>query len=279
MDGSTQIFGILGNPVHHSKSPIMHNLAFQQCGINAAYLPFHAHDIEQAVIGLRGLSVSGVSVTIPHKEAIMPLLDEVDPVALKIGAVNTVESYQDKGKTILRGTNTDWIGANLALQQVVSLTGKKVLILGAGGSARAIGYGLQEVGARVTLCSRTEARGRALASDLGCEWISLTEIVDGAPLPQVSVVINATSVGMNDNKSLLAPAQLQGVEAVMDIVYAPLETQLLKNSRVAGCKVICGLDMLLYQGVAQFEIWQKRPAPVEEMRKALYREVELDQRK
>lgn len=279
MDGCTQVFGILGNPVHHSKSPVMHNLAFQHCGINAAYLPFHAVDIKDAVTGLRALSVSGVSVTIPHKESIIPLLDEVDPVALKIGAVNTVEALCVDGKIIFKGSNTDWIGANRALEQVISLPQKSVLILGAGGSARAVGFGLQEAGAQVTLCSRTELRGRGLAKELDCQWFSLSAILEGAELPAVDVVVNATSVGMNEDKSLLSISQLQGVEVVMDIVYAPLETRLLKNSREAGCKIICGLDMLLYQGVEQFQIWQKRPAPVEEMRKALYKEVELDQRK
>lgn len=278
MDGCTRVFGILGDPVHHSKSPVMHNLAFQHCGINAAYLPFHAVNIEQAIAGLRGLSIAGVSVTIPHKESIIPLLDQVDPVALKIGAVNTVEEVVVDGKTLLKGSNTDWIGANRALEQVTSLTDKKVLILGAGGSARAIGFGLQEVGAIVTLCSRTENRGRALAKELACEWLSLGEI-EGCALPAVDIVINATSVGMNEERSLLSTAQLQGVAVVMDIVYSPLETLLLKKSKAAGCKVICGLDMLLFQGAEQFEIWQKIPAPVEEMRKALYREVGLDQRK
>ena len=279
MNGCTKIFGILGNPVHHSKSPIMHNLAFQHCGINAVYLPFHAVDIQQAVAGLRGLSIAGVSVTIPHKESIMPLLDEIDPVAQKIGAVNTVEAIDIDGKITLKGSNTDWIGANRALEQVVSLHGKDVLLLGAGGSARAIGFGLQEAGATVILCSRTEPRGRALATELDCKWISLTDITEGDTLPDVSVVINATSVGMNEDKSLVTASQLQGVEVVMDIVYAPLETRLLKNGKEAGCKTISGIDMLLYQGVEQFETWQKRPAPVEEMRKALYKEVELDQRK
>lgn len=279
MNGNTQVFGILGDPVHHSKSPVMHNLAFAHCGINAAYLPFHAVDIKEAVVGLRGLSISGVSVTIPHKESIIPLLDEVDPVAQKIGAVNTVETCVVDGKKLLRGSNTDWIGANRALEQVVSLQGKTVLLLGAGGSARAIGFGLQEAGATVILCSRTESRGRALAGELGCEWCALTPIAQGQDLPPVSVVINATSVGMNEDVSLISAPQLQGVEAVMDIVYVPLETRLLQNAQSAGCKTICGLDMLLYQGVEQFEIWQKMSAPVEEMRKALYTEIEQDQRK
>ncbi|MDP3478988.1 MAG: shikimate dehydrogenase [Desulfoprunum sp.] len=267
IDGKTAVYGILGNPVSHSLSPAMHNAAFAALGENRIYLPFQAVDISSAVQGIRALNIKGVSVTIPHKEMVISLLDEVDSVAMKIGAVNTIEVVLTDQGNILRGSNSDWVGANRALSQHVDLTGQVVVILGAGGSARAIAFGLQEAGSRVILCSRTESRGRKLATELGCNWHPLAEIGQLAG----TVLVNATSVGMtpDENGTLVRQEHLAKFKVVMDIVYAPLETRLLREARLAGCRVVQGLDMLLYQGVAQFELWTGLPAPVEVMRKAL----------
>jgi len=265
--GRTKIFGIIGNPVSHSLSPLMHNAAFAELDVDAVYVPFQVEDVAAAVAGIKGLSIRGASVTIPHKEAIIPYLDEIDPVAANIGAVNTLHLAERQGGTILCGSNTDWIGANRALQEKTGLEGKRIIILGAGGSARALGFGFQEAGAEVVLCSRTESRGRALAAELNCGWQSLAEVGS----LQGDILVNATSVGMAPNveESLMPTPVLAGFEVVMDIVYAPLATRLLKDAAAVGCTTVNGLEMLLYQGVAQFELWTGKSAPVATMRRIL----------
>ncbi|MFH2122877.1 MAG: shikimate dehydrogenase [Pseudomonadota bacterium] len=268
INGQTTLYGIIGNPVSHSLSPSMHNAAFAEMGENSVYLPFPLQDLEVGIQGLKALGIKGVSVTIPYKEAIIPLLDEIEDVARKIGAVNTLVIRDVDGKKRLYGSNTDWLGANRALSEKISLRGAQVVLLGAGGSARAIGFGVQQQGAKLVLCSRTESRGRALARDLGCPWHSL----DDAGSLHGDILVNATSVGMQPEHKVspVASTILSRFQVVMDIVYAPLSTRLLRESKAAGCQVINGLEMLLYQGVAQFELWTGKTAPVELMRQKLY---------
>ena len=263
VNGSTEIYGIMGNPVSHSLSPAMHNAAFQHLGLNKVYVPFATEEAATALNAFRALGVKGVSVTIPHKQVLIPYLDKIDPVAAKIGAVNTLVI---RGAEVY-GCNTDWLGANAALQQFTPLTGKKVLLLGAGGAARAIGFGLLEAGACLTLASRTPSTGQALAEVLGCPWLPLGAVASG----QADILVNATSIGMGKNheQSPIASQNLAAYRWVMDIVYAPLETRLLREAKAAGCQTINGLAMLLYQGVAQFELWTGLPAPLEIMRQAL----------
>ncbi|KAB2889289.1 MAG: shikimate dehydrogenase [Desulfobulbaceae bacterium] len=271
-DGNTEVYCIIGNPVAHSLSPLMHNAAFVATGANRVYVPFLVEDIADAVKGLRALNIKGASVTIPHKESILPLLDDIDPVALKIGAVNTVHVVGDGRKRLLVGSNSDWLGSNRALADHTELRGATVIVLGAGGSARAIAFGLLEAGAEVVLCSRTERRGRELAADLGCRWYPLADL---EKLPG-SVLVHATSVGMapNAGDSLVAQRHLERFAVVMDIVYAPIETRLLREAKEAGCRVVNGLEMLLYQGVAQYELWTGQAAPVEVMRARLQQAVD-----
>jgi shikimate dehydrogenase len=173
INGKTKLYGIIGNPVGHSLSPAMHNAAFAALGENRVYLPFPVQDVQAALTGLKALGIQGVSVTIPHKETVIPCLDRIDPVALSIGAVNTIEIRMEGTDKVLCGSNTDWLGANRALAGKMELPGARVVVLGAGGSARAIGFGLREVGADIILCSRTETKGRALASELACPWFPL----------------------------------------------------------------------------------------------------------
>ncbi len=268
INGQTTLYGIIGNPVSHSLSPAMHNAAFAELGENRVYLPFPLQDLEAGIVGLKALGVKGVSVTIPYKEAVIPLLDEIEDVARQIGAVNTIDILDVGGKKRLYGSNTDWLGANRALSEKMSLQVAQVVLLGAGDSARAIGFGVQQQGAQLVLCSRTESRGRALAADLGCLWHSL----DDAESLHGDVLVNATSVGMQPDiqVSPVSNTILPRFQVVMDIVYAPLETRLLREAKAAGCQVINGLEMLLYQGVAQFELWTGKTAPVELMRQKLY---------
>lgn len=267
INGKTKVYGIIGNPVSHSMSPLMHNTAFQAEGENRVYIPLPVEDVAQGLAGMRGLGLYGASVTIPHKEAVMELLDVIDPVARKIGAVNTLHVVETEQGRQLHGSNTDWLGANRALTDHIDLAGKKAVVLGAGGSARAIGFGLLETGAHVVLASRTESRGRSLADELGCSWYSLDEL----PGLAGDIMVNATSVGMSpeEDRTLATRETLGSYKVVMDIVYAPLRTRLLREAETAGCTVVNGLEMLLYQGVAQYELWTGRNAPVEVMRRVL----------
>jgi len=268
IDGRTKIFGIMGKPVSHSLSPAMHNAAFEALGLNNVYVPFPVSDVAGALTGFRALGVGGVSVTIPHKQAVIPFLDFIDPVAERIGAVNTLVLGAN-GK--ISGFNTDWLGANRALGDQVELAGKKVVLLGAGGSARAIGFGLREGGADFLLCSRTPERGRRLAADLGCKWHSLA---DTSSL-QGDILINATSVGMapDANAMPLPKEKVADFKVVMDIVYSPLETTLLRQAKEKKCVTINGLAMLLYQGAAQFEMWTGETAPLDVMRAQLLKKI------
>lgn len=263
INGKTIIHGIMGKPVSHSLSPAMHNAAFKALGLNSVYLPFPVSDVRTAINGFRAIGVKGVSVTIPHKQAVMAELDIIDPVAADIGAVNTLVFNEGE----ITGLNTDWIGANRALEEHMDLTGKTVLLLGAGGSARAIGFGLLEAGAEIIIASRTPDSGQQLADILRCPWHPLTDI----NRLQADILINATSVGMDpDPDQTLVPAQhLANFKMVMDIVYAPLETRLLREANEQKCITVNGLAMLLYQGVAQFELWTGKQAPVSIMRETL----------
>ncbi len=264
VDGKTQLYGIVGKPVSHSLSPAMHNAAFQHCGLNKIYLAFEVEDIKRAMDGFRGLGIGGVSVTMPHKQAVIPLLDAIDPVAQGIGAVNTLLIKDGN----IHGYNTDWIGAIQALEMIADLPAATVLLLGAGGSARAIGFGLKEKGVEVIVANRTLAKGQALAAELGCECYPLAEINH----LKVDVLVNTTSVGMapNVDATPVPQAVLENIPAIMDIIYVPSETRLLREAKEVGCKTVNGMYMLLYQGVAQFELWTGCRAPVDVMREVLF---------
>ena len=264
IDGATQVYGLLGRPVAHSLSPAMHNAAFREMGINAVYVAFPVADLAQAVAGLRGLKIPGVSVTIPFKEEIIPLLDDLEPQAAKIGAVNTVVNRDGR----LVGHNTDWLGALLALEEKTGIAGRRFLILGAGGAAKAIAFALQEKGGQVAITDVDQDKALALSRKL---WVEVVAPGYLAEYP-ADVLINATPVGMEPNSAEipLDPAFLDRYGVVMDIVYRPLETRLLQEARGRGCQVIDGLRMLIHQGAAQFELWTGRPAPREVMARAAY---------
>ncbi len=265
-DAKTRLCGIIGNPVEHSLSPAMHNAAFEHLGLNFAYLAFRVTDVEGAIRGARALDVRGLSVTVPHKVAVMPHLDEIDPVARAIGAVNTV--VNDGGR--LKGCNTDWIGFVRSLEGHVDAAGRRVTILGAGGAARAIAFGLKEKGSVLTILNRAEEVGMAssLAAEIGCPWGDLgrTDAVAGA-----DIVVNATSVGMAplQDRTVVDPVHLRPGQVVVDIVYTPMETRFLREARARGCRAIPGYEMLVLQGATQFELWTGRPAPVDLMRSIL----------
>ncbi len=269
LNGSTRLFGIIGHPVAHSLSPAMHNSAFATMAFNGVYVAMDVTEVGVAIQGLRELGFVGVSVTVPHKAAVMAYLDEIDPVAARIGAVNTLlfREAPDGGDTIIRGFNTDWVGSNRALAGKLRLAGSRVLILGAGGAARAVGFGLHQAGARVMIHNRTVSRGQELAQWLGCPFVGREALAK----VKADALVNTTSVGMEPDTDAIPidPDLLVNFGCVMDIVYAPLQTRLLKEAAGRGCQTIDGLAMLLYQGAAQFKIWTGEQPPVDCMRQAL----------
>jgi shikimate dehydrogenase len=273
----TQLCGLLGNPVDHSLSPAIHNAAFEKLGLNFAYLAFPVEDLENAIRGIRALGhIRGFSVTIPHKVAIMPLLDSVETTAKHIGSVNTI--IKDRG--LLVGSNTDASGALQALRQGgVDLAGQRVVMLGSGGAARAIAFGLSVEGniGHLTLLGIDDKERSTLANDLKAKTgISITDApLDastlGPALADAHLLIHGTPIGMYPKiehscvpKELLHPGL-----TVMDIVYNPLNTQLLQDTQAAGCRTIQGIEMFLHQAVAQFELWTGESAPVDTMRDIL----------
>ncbi|MHB9074823.1 MAG: shikimate dehydrogenase [Desulfobaccales bacterium] len=264
INGHTKIFGILGRPVTHSLSPAMHNVAFGHLGINAVYVAFPVTDLPQAITGLRGLAIGGVSVTIPFKEEIIPLIDALDPQAAQIGAVNTVVNRDGR----LIGYNTDCLGAVTALQARINFSGQHVLILGAGGASRAIAFGIIQAGGRVTLTDVDQPRAAALVKDLGAEAIP-PDAVDRCP---ATILVNATPVGMTPDIDGIPinPELLSRFQVVMDIVYQPLQTRLLKEAQFRNAATIDGLQMLIHQATAQFELWTGQVAPLEVMARAAY---------
>jgi shikimate dehydrogenase len=260
IDSRTDLYGIIGRPVNHSLSPVIHNGLFKRTGLNAAYLAFEVESLRDAVMGIRGLNIRGVSVTIPFKTEIIPLLDEVNELAKKIGAVNTITH---KGGRLI-GFNTDSFGALKALEEKVDLRRKRVLLLGAGGAARAIAFGLRENGSTVIICNRSADKGMKLARDLDClyrPWSSIKAL-------EFDVLVNATCVGMHPDDAA-SPVQgeifTRGM-TVMDIVYSPLKTKLLQEAEERGCQTINGLEMLARQGAAQFEIWTGKKPDIDQIK-------------
>jgi len=258
----TLVFGIIGYPLSHSLSPIMHNKAFEYKGINAIYLYFPCKKIEGVVSGMKSLSIKGLSVTIPHKEKICEYLDEIEPIAEKIKAVNTLVNKGD----LIVGYNTDAYGAIRALKdKTKELKEKKALIIGAGGAARAIAFALKEEKAYIIIANRTKHRGETLAKEIDAEFLPFSDIKKSEP----DIIIQTTPVGMYpevDKVPVFSEEIFRKRPLVMDIVYNPLETKFLKMAKKKGCEVIPGVEMFVYQGARQFEIWTGAEAPIQFMK-------------
>lgn len=268
VNAETSLFGVIGNPVSHSLSPVMHNSAFRHTGYNGVYLAFAVKELEKAIWGVRSLGIKGASVTIPHKVSVMAFLDEVDQMASDIGAVNTIVNRSGR----LVGYNTDCLGAVRALKQVSEIRDKQVLMIGAGGAARAIGFGIQAEGGRLSIVNILEDEGKALARDLGTSYYHISEFGK----MDYDILINATPVGMipQTEEMPVAKDTLKEERVVMDIIYNPLKTRLLMEADKIGCRTVCGHDMFVYQGVAQFELWTGLTAPVDVMRKVVLEALE-----
>lgn len=271
IDSRTVMYGVFGDPIGHSKSPLMLNRAFEAAGINGAYAAFHIQPgtLKDAVSGIRALGFRGVNVTIPYKVEVMEYLDEIDEGARAIGAVNTIVC--DEGR--LKGYNTDGIGYVRSLKEEtgVDLNGAKVLLLGAGGAARGIVYALaQEGAARITIANRTPEKAVELAAGMSAyaetHGIGAEDLKAGAM--DADIVINTTSAGMYPKVEELPmdPGLLHGGLLVSDLVYNPRITRFLREAEAKGARIHGGLGMFIYQGAFAFEYWTGKPAPVKEMR-------------
>lgn len=271
MDSNTVLFGVIGDPIRHSKSPTMLNRAFLEKGINGAYAAFHVipGQLEQAILGVRSLGFRGLNVTIPHKIEVMAFLDEIHEGARAAGAVNTI--VNENGRLI--GYNTDGIGYVRSLKEEVQsdLSGKNIVVLGAGGAARGILWALaQEKPASILLANRTEEKALELAAYFSPElrisaipWSSLQEVCRNA-----DVVINTTSVGMSPNIDAVPidATWLKPGSIASDLIYNPLITTFLEQAQRHGCHIHSGLGMFIYQGAYAFEYWTGQSAPIAAMR-------------
>ncbi len=259
VDAATKVYGVAGNPIRGSLSPLMMNTAFRRETVNAVYLALQTDKLADLLTLVREIPIQGLSITMPLKQEIMAHLAHTDPLSAKIGACNTVLRAPD-GK--LYGFNTDVAGIVAPLERRLSLRGAKVLVLGAGGAARAAVFGLRDKGAEVSILNRTAETAQKLAKQSGAKVIKK----DAVAKTPFDVIINATPIGMAGNKTaqLLGPEDLN-TKLVFDLVYNPIETPLLTMARQKGIPVIAGVEMFVQQGARQFEIWTGKPAPEEEM--------------
>jgi 3-dehydroquinate dehydratase/shikimate dehydrogenase len=259
VDAATKVYGVAGNPIRSSLSPIMMNTAFRRETVNAVYLALQANKLSDLLKLVDEIPIQGLSVTMPLKQEIMAHLEKTDPLSAKIGACNTVLRAQD-GK--LYGFNTDVAGITGPLEKRLSLRGAKVLVLGAGGAARAAVFGLRDKGAEVFILNRTAETAQKLARQSGSKTIKK----DAVAKTSFDVIINATPIGMAGIKApQLLEAKDLNTKLVFDLVYNPLETPLLRMARQKGIPIVTGIEMFVQQGARQFEIFTGKPAPEEEM--------------
>lgn len=275
ISGKTKVFGLFGYPVEHTFSPMMHNAAFERLKMDACYLPFEVHPdrLKDAVAGVSALNIRGVNVTVPHKERAIPFLDDLSQEARLIGAVNTIEVKEGR----LVGHNTDARGFIRSLEEEAGfdVKGRNILILGAGGAGRAVAFGLALAGADHLGVHDVDAeKCRLLAKDIMEKTGVHAAAIEPGDIPkfapEADCVINATPLGLKPSDPLpLDDVYIKKGMLVCDLVYNPPQTSLLSAAKARGARILSGLGMLLYQGVAAFEIWTGREAPVPVMKKAL----------
>ncbi len=265
-NAQTDLYCIFGNPVIQSKSPVMHNTVFMQNRINAVYLAFNIDHIETGVKIIRELGIKGASITIPFKKKIIEHLDIIDDNAEKIGAVNTIVNKNGK----LKGYNTDWYGGIKPLEQY-SIKDKKIGIIGAGGAAHALAFGIKKSGGNLSIINRSNKNGEKLAEKYDCTFLNLTELKNKT----FDIIINATPVGMTPGienspvkKECLHPGMI-----IMDIVYNPIETKLIRQARKIGCTTIDGLSMFVSQGAEQFKLWTGINPSIKLMKNTVIKEL------
>ena len=258
VDAATQVYGVAGDPVEHSLSPVMMNAAFRRETVNAVYLALHAKSLKDLLACVRDIPIRGLSITMPYKLAIVEELENSDPLTRLIGSCNTIVRSAD-GK--LYGFNTDVAGVVVPLEQRMHLEGVRILIVGAGGVARAAAFGLKSKGAEVFITNRTPEKAQTLARQAKVKAVKRSELAKLA----FDVIINATPVGMGNSKLSPLEEKELNTKYVFDLVYNPAETKLIRMARAKNLQVIAGLEMFVQQGARQFEIWTGKPAPVAEM--------------
>src|SRR5712671_2166106 len=268
----TRVYGVIGEPVGHSLSPLLHNTGFVARHVDAVYLPFLVHDLRDFLAAVPEFGVRGFSVTHPHKQTILKYLKKCDPLAAEIGAVNTVVVRRNGS---LFGCNTDYLGVLRALEKKLPLPKSRILILGAGGAARAAAFALSRAGAGVYICARREVAARELARAVGGEIVLRRAL----RTKSFDAILNATPVGMYPQTAIspLAGAELH-CRIVMDLIYRPERTQLLKLAAQKRIATVSGVEMFLAQGFAQWEMWMKRPAPQNAMRRAVLAALRAEER-
>ena len=278
INSETKILGVIGHPISHSMSPIMHNTALQDLNLNYIYLAFDIkpENLRGAVNSIRALNIKGVNITIPHKEKIIQYLDELDSLSKKIEAVNTIKN--ENGKLI--GKNTDVQGARTALiESGFKLKNKKVIIIGAGGAAKAVSYSLGEELEQLLIFNRTKSRAIQLAKNLA-EKVNLKvtgkELEEGLLKKEIQttdLLINTTPIGMypNINASPIPLELIHDQLFVFDIIYNPLETKMIKYAKEIGCKFLGGLEMFVNQGALAFEWWTEK-VPNKDLMKNIIKE-------
>jgi len=267
----TRVYGVIGDPIGHSLSPLMHNAAFAARGLDAVYLPFRVRELRDFIEAVRAFGVSGFSVTLPHKQRILEYLDDCDSLAAEIGAVNTVLV---RGGNRLYGYNTDYAGVLRAIERRVPLAASRVLLVGAGGSARAVAFALAKAGTAVVIWARRQVQARALARAVGGEAIARAAL----RRENFDAIVNCTPVGMYPGGGSPLDAAELNARVVMDLIYRPRKTELLKRAEHRGIAVISGVEVFLAQGAAQWEIWTGRRAPQEVMRRAVLAALEAEER-
>lgn len=284
VSGKTKVYGVIGDPIEHSLSPIIQNAAFAASKLDCAFLGFNVKtaEIRNAINGMRALGILGLNVTMPYKKTVINFLDEVDQTAMLLNAVNTIQNKDDK----ILGFNTDGIGALNALKNNgIDPKGKKIVLLGAGGAARAIAFALAEEAEEFSILNRTMKPAVDLANNLKQKFsnskvivYTFSKLAIKANVAAADLLINATSVGMqpNPDQTIVERKWLKPKSTVMDIVYNPVETKLSKDAKAIGAKVISGVEMLIYQGAASFEIWTGHKAPVEVMKDAALKYLQSD---
>ena len=294
IDGKTQVLGVIGDPIEHTFSPAMHNAGLDALNLNYVYLPFHVKGdrLDECIQGAKAMGIQGLNVTIPHKTNVMKHLDEIDSVASMIGAVNTIQFiYDEKNESSnednsfnvkTKGFNTDGYGCVRAIEEKISIKGKKLTVTGAGGAARAVSFQIANSGIEeLSLLNRNLSKAESLANDLktNLKDIGIDITINAYDLDNLKrelsdsdIFIDTTPIGMYpnvDDKAIASADMLHEELLVNDIVYTPMETSLIKEAKKANALVVPGYKMLLYQGIRSFEIWLDREAPVDVMEKAL----------
>jgi 3-dehydroquinate dehydratase / shikimate dehydrogenase len=267
----TRVYGVIGDPIGHSLSPLLHNTAFRARNFDAVFVPFLVRNLRDFLGAVQGFGVMGFSVTIPHKETLLRSLDGCDPLAERIGAVNTVVV---RGGGRLYGYNTDYVGVLRSLEHRMRLAGSRVLLFGAGGAARAAAFALAQAGSIVSICARRPERARALARAVGGQAVARADLAHEF----FDAIVNCTPIGMHPRgASPLGSAELN-CRIVMDMVYRPRETELLRMAHRKGIDIISGVEMFLAQGFAQYEIWTGERAPESAMRRAVVSALQREEK-